>query len=147
MTRATGALAATRIHALPFLCGALVLLTGISACQSSSAVTAPTDRPARLRAPGPACLDALTAFAVQATGRPVSRLSAAAFAQAGTLWLESGQIRDAQGRLLDGASLHRPQALHLTQNAAGRCVVTHAESGQQAPLPGCTCAALAASAP
>ena len=135
-----------RAHTLPALCGALMLLSGISACQSSAAVVAP-GRPARLVAPGPECLAALSAFAAQATGKPVPPLGGGAFADSDTLWLEPGQARDAQGRRLDGASLGRPHTLRLTLDTAGRCVVTHAESGQQAPLPGCTCAALAVSAP
>ena len=135
-----------RTHSLPALCGALLLLMGTSACQSSAAVATP-GRPARLVAPGPECLGALSSFAAQATGKPVPPLGGAAFADGDTLWLEPGQARDAQGRRLDGASLGRPHTLRLTLDTDGRCVVKHAESGRQAPMPGCTCVALAVSAP
>lgn len=134
-------------RALPILCAGLALLPGISACQSSGASSVAEPSSARLLAPRPECLASLTQFAARATGKPVPALGPTAFAQSDTLWLEAGQNRDGQGRLMDGASLGRPEALHLVREATGRCIVTHPSSGQQAHLSACACAPLPSPSP
>jgi hypothetical protein len=111
----------------------------MAACQSGMQ-QAPASIPARMSGtPSDACLTQLTAFASQVTQRSVT-LTQQAFAQSSQLLLERPPLRGPDGKLLDGRSLERPEALHLLKQA-GTCAVLHEGSNQRAALPACACTA------
>jgi hypothetical protein len=118
-----------------FLAACLGMAAALAACQTMPAA----ETPARLTAPGAACIAQMAEFAGAQTGRPVT-LTDRAFADSDVLLLERPLLRGPDGRPLDGRSLDRPQAFHLLKNGE-RCVMRHDASGARKVLDACTCAA------
>jgi hypothetical protein len=112
----------------------LALLTALATgCQ-----TVAVEGPARMSgAPSALCLTQLTAFASGTSKRNVT-LTEQAFAQSDQLLLERPLIRGADGRLLDGRSMDRPEVYRLVRKG-NACSVIHANSGARSELPSCNC--------
>jgi hypothetical protein len=115
---------------------AFAVLGILPGCQTYGAPA----QPARMVDPSVSCLNELQQFAETATGQHVT-LTAASFAELDELILERRPLRSADGRLLDGRSMDRPQSLRLMQRNDS-CVVIHPKSGLERVLSQCRCEAL-----